>query len=107
MHSAPEEHRGEQMKFHPGSIFCFVFLFLFASLLCYSQNKIRTLNKTNYPHANQPIEIVSREVGGENVKDDGTVLAGPDWVKNLKFIVKNISFKEDRLFSDQLSCAEE
>ncbi len=89
------------MKLQFGIIPCICFLLLFASL-CYPQDKIRTLNKTNYPHANQPIEIVSREVGSEKVKDDGTVFAGPDWVKNLRFTVKNISSKRIGFFQINL-----
>jgi hypothetical protein len=73
-------------------IYCVLFLFVFASTAD-SQSSRRSLELTSSPHPNQPIEIVSREVGGEKVPVDGKLIAGPDWVSHIALTIKNTSGK--------------
>lgn len=79
-----------------------IFLVVILAIAGYGQKKIRTLNGTQYPHANQPVTIVDREIEGESIKDDGTIVAGSDWVKNLKLTVKNTSTKRIGFFQIDL-----
>lgn len=67
-------------------------LILLLSLLCYGQEKVRKIEKR--PTKNEPIELVSAEVGNKIFNNENQILADKDWLKNLKLNVKNISDKK-------------
>ncbi len=72
--------------------FLFTFsLILLLSLLCYGQVKVRKIEKRSTK--NEPIELVSAEVGDLPFNNENQVLADKSWLKNLKLNVKNISGK--------------
>jgi len=70
-------------------------LVIFCSVtLVYAQEKMRKLENPITQFANQPVEIVSRTLGSENIAEDGTFTAGQDWIRQLRFTVKNVSVKK-------------
>ncbi len=86
------EQKGESMKTIPYFILSISVVLLLASF-GYSQDKLRTIDETNYVHPNVPIEIVSHSLKGKNFSRGEKVLAGQDWLKDLKLTVKNTSPK--------------
>src|SRR5678815_4248211 len=60
--------------------------------LCIAQEKIRTL-ENEYPYPNQPIEIVSRQLGDKPFIDEKRVLGGRDWLGKLTLGIKNVTNK--------------
>jgi len=52
---------------------------------------MRVVSEYSYPDA--PIELVNLQLGSKPFIDRGRVMAGNDWLKNLKLNVKNISRK--------------
>ena len=64
---------------------------LLLSFFCYGQEKMRKIEKR--PTKNEPIELVSAKVKDKFLDKENQVLADKDWLRNLRFDVKNISNK--------------
>ncbi|HEV7643591.1 MAG TPA: hypothetical protein VGO50_06550 [Pyrinomonadaceae bacterium] len=84
---------------------CLGLILLLASLSS-SQQKVRTLDQgPSYP--NQPIEVVSRELGDKPFIDDTRVLGDQDWLKRIRLGIKNVSNKNILSFDIDLRIEKE
>ncbi len=60
----------------------------------YSQDKPRAINESKHVYNTEPpIAIVERTLNGKNFSGEEEVLAGQNWLKDLKLTVKNTSSK--------------
>lgn len=60
----------------------------------YSQDKPRTINEGKHVYNTEPpIAIVERSLKGKNFSGEEKVLAGQNWLKDLKLTIKNTSSK--------------
>jgi hypothetical protein len=61
--------------------------------VCGAQDKLRVIRET--VHKNSPVIVVSRQIGGKRVdrtyENRHGVMAGPGWIKQLTFDLKNVS----------------
>lgn len=79
------------MKRTPYYVFGFS-LILLLSFLCNGQEKIRKIEKPSVLKE-QPIELVSSEVGDKVFDNENKISADEYWLKNLELNLKNISSK--------------
>jgi hypothetical protein len=68
-----------------------VVLVLFAITYGYGQNRGRRLEKR--PTKNDPLKLIKAEVGDKVFDEDNKVLAGKEWLSELKLEIKNVSGK--------------
>lgn len=66
-------------------------LSLLLVILCYGQEKVRTVNKITTK--DEPIALIGSEVGSKVFNPENQILAGQDWLQYLKLDLKNISNK--------------
>jgi hypothetical protein len=67
-------------------------LILLLTFVCNGQEKIRKIEKPSVTKE-QPIQLVSLEVGDKVLDNENKVLADEDWLKNLELNLKNTSSK--------------
>ena len=89
------------MKNKPWLSIGVVSLFLLASSFSDAQEKSRAVLKSQqYP--NSPIEMVGWELGDKSFKYESRVFAGPDWLKRMKLLIKNVSNRNIKSFDIDL-----
>ena len=67
-----------------------------------SQDKLRTVEKGKYTYHNEPLVIVSRELGNRPFLNDTQVKGDQNWLKDLRLGIKNISKKTITYFDIEL-----
>lgn len=92
----PKIHRGKDMKISSKFyLICCCSLLLFGPI-CTAQEKVRTLEHSEYRQYDlrtEPFAIVGRGLGSKQFRNDREVIAGPQWLSELTLIVKNVSQK--------------
>jgi hypothetical protein len=73
-------------------IIILVVFFLASGAASYGQNRVRSLDRDKYKTASQPIEVTF-EVEGKAFPETGTMVAGPEWLENLRIKVTNVGTK--------------
>jgi hypothetical protein len=84
------------------SLIVILVAFFFASgAASYGQDKVRCLDREKYKTASQPIELTF-EVDGKAFPETGEMVAGPEWLENLRIKVKNAGTKAIKSFYIEL-----
>lgn len=85
-------------------IWCMCFVaFVFHGVIS-AQEKVRVVSDVK-PFPGQPLQIVSKTVGGNRLDLEGRVFAGQDWLKDFRIEFKNISRKNVTYVSINLEIA--
>ena len=70
----------------------FIFMAILAmNSLVTGQSKLRTIEQGN-PYPGQPLEVVEKRVGEDKI-NEGRIVAGPNWLKELSITFRNASGK--------------
>ena len=81
-------------------LFSFVVIGLFPAIN-FGQDKARTLQVGRYRYKNAPVALIGRELSGKPFDGDQAV-GGPDWLRNTKLVIKNVSNKNVTFFEIHL-----